>query len=82
MEEKCLKPVQKTEKESVNLATQINHNYVAIRSLTLVHSKVTKHSNYTLYFASSTVKANSPFTQWKAHYVNLNMLEKLKQFLT
>ena len=48
--EKCLKPIQKAEKENVNLATQVNHHYVASRLLTLVHSKVTKHSNYTPYF--------------------------------
>ena len=29
--EKCLKPIQKTEKENVNPATQINHHYVASR---------------------------------------------------
>ena len=57
--EKCLKPIDKTEKENVNLATQINHYYVASRSLTQVSSEVAKHSNYTLYFTSSTVKANS-----------------------
>ena len=38
------------------------HHYVASRSLILVQSKVTKPSNYTLYFTSSTVKANSLFT--------------------
>lgn len=57
--EKCLKPIDKTEKEYVNLATQINYYYVASRSLTQVSSEVTKHSNYTLYFTSSTVKGNS-----------------------
>ena len=28
------------------------HHYVASRLLTLVHFKVTKHSNYTLYFTN------------------------------
>ena len=37
--EKCLKPIQKTEKENENLATHVNHHYVASRSLTLVHSE-------------------------------------------
>ena len=32
---KFLKPIQKTENENVNLATQINHYYVASMSLTL-----------------------------------------------
>ena len=50
--EKFLKPIQKTEKENVNLATQVNHHYVASRLLTLVHFKVTKHSNYTPYFTN------------------------------
>ena len=50
--EKCLKPIQKAEKENVNLATQVNHHYVAIRLLTLVHSKVTKHSNCKPYFTN------------------------------
>ena len=40
-----IKPIQKIEKENVNLATKINHHYVASRLLTLVHSEVTKHSN-------------------------------------
>ena len=57
--EKCLKPIDKTEKENMNLATQINYYYVVSRSLTQVSSEVTKHSNYTLYFTSSTVKGNS-----------------------
>ena len=48
--EKCLKPIQKTEKENVNLATQVNHHHVASRLLTLAHSEVTKHSKYTPYF--------------------------------
>ena len=39
-----------------------NHHYVPSRPLTLVYSKVAKHSSYTLYFKSSTVKANSSFT--------------------
>ena len=64
--EKCLKPVQKTEKENMNLATQVNHHYVAGRLLTLVHSEVTIHSNNTPYFTNtifySLVKANSSFT--------------------
>ena len=38
------------------------HHYVPSRPLTLVYSKVAKHSSYTLYFKSSTVKANSSFT--------------------
>ena len=59
---KCLKPIQKTEQENLNFVTQVNHRYVASSSLTLVHSEVTKHSNYTPYFTNSTVKANSPFT--------------------
>ena len=50
--EKCLKPIQKTEKEKVNPETQVNHHYVASRLLTLVHSEVTKHSNCTPYFAN------------------------------
>ena len=33
--------------------------YVASRSLTLLHSVVTRHYNYTLYFTSSAVKVNS-----------------------
>ena len=49
-DQKCLKPIQKTETENVNLATQVNHHYVA--SMTLVHSEVTKHSNYIPYFTS------------------------------
>ena len=51
--EKCLKPIQKTVKENVNLATQVNYQYVASRLLTLLHSEVSKHSNYTPYFTSS-----------------------------
>ena len=58
---KAFKPIQNTEKENVNPATQLNHHYVASRSLTLVHFEVTKHTNYTPYFTSSTVKANSSF---------------------
>ena len=50
--EKCLKPIQKAEKEDVNLATQVNHHYVESRLLTLVHFKVTKHSNYAPYFTN------------------------------
>ena len=60
--EKCLKPIQKTEKENVNLATKVNHHYVVSRLLTLVHSEVTKHSNYAPYFTNQTIKANSYFT--------------------
>ena len=60
--EKCLKSIQKTEKENVNLAAKVNHHYVESRSLTLAHSEVTKHSNYTPYLTNSTVKANSSFT--------------------
>ena len=48
--EKCLKSIQKTEKENANVVT---HHYVACTSLKLVHYEVTKHSNYTLYFTSS-----------------------------
>ena len=48
--EKCLKPIQKREKGNLNLATQVNHHYAASRLLTLIHSKVTKHSIYTPYF--------------------------------
>ena len=50
--EKCLKPIQKAEKEDVNLATQVNHHYVESSLLTLVHFKVTKHSNYAPYFTN------------------------------
>ena len=50
--EKYKKPIQKTEKENVNLATQVNHHYVASRLLTLVHSEVTKHRNYIAYFTN------------------------------
>ena len=42
---KFLKPVQKAEKENMNLAAQVNHHYVASRLLTQVNSKVTYHSN-------------------------------------
>ena len=49
---KVFKAHTKTEKEKVNPATQVNHHYVASRLLTLVHSKVTKHSNYTPYFTN------------------------------
>ena len=34
-----------------------NTHHDACRSLTLVHSKVSKHSNYTTCFTNSTVKA-------------------------
>ena len=50
--EKFLKPIQKTEKENVNLATQVNYHYVASKSLTPVLSEVTKHSNYAPYFTN------------------------------
>ena len=60
--ETCLKPIYKTEKEKVNLKTQMKHQYAATRSLTLGHFKVTKYSNYALYFTSSIIKANSSFT--------------------
>ena len=50
--EKCLKPIKKTEKENVNLVTQVNYDYVASRSLKAVPSKVTKQSNYTPYFTN------------------------------
>ena len=43
--EKCLKPIQKTEKEKVKPATQVNHHYVASRLLTLVHSEAEKNFN-------------------------------------
>ena len=76
---KCLKPIKKTEKENVNLATQINnHYYVASRSLTLAHSEVTKHSNFSLYYASLTVKINSSFTKcalWKVNTKNKDTLK-------
>lgn len=51
----CLKPIYKTEKElwNANLATQINYHYAERMSLTLVHSEVTKYSNYKQYFISS-----------------------------
>ena len=50
--EKYLKLIQKTKKEKVNPATQESHHYVASRLLTLVHSEVTKHSNYKPYFTN------------------------------
>ena len=50
--EKCLKPIQKTEKESVNLETQVNHHYVASSLLRLVNSEDTKRSNYSPYFTN------------------------------
>ena len=57
---KALKPIQKkTEKGNDNLATQVNQYYVGGRSLTPVHSEVTKHSKYTRYFTNYTIKANS-----------------------
>ena len=37
-------------------------NYAVSRSLTLVHSEVTKHRNYTLHFTRKTVKASLSFT--------------------
>ena len=60
--EKYIKPIQKTEKENVNLATQVNHHYVASRLFILVHSEVAKHRNYMPYFTNETVKGNSSFT--------------------
>ena len=50
--EKCLRRIQKTEKEKVNPATKVNDHYVASRLLTVAHSEVTKHSNYTPYFTN------------------------------
>ena len=50
--EKCLKHIQKTEKENVSLGTQVNSHFAASRFLTLVHSEVTKHSNYTTYITN------------------------------
>ena len=50
--EKCLKPIQRAEKENVNLATKVNHHYIASRLLTLVHSKVT--STATIHHISQT----------------------------
>ena len=50
--EKCLKPIQKAKKEEGNLVTHVNHHYVESRLLTLVHFKVTTHSNYTPYFTN------------------------------
>ena len=47
---KNLKPIEKTERENVNIVTQINHYYVASTLLAPLHSDVTKHSNYTPYF--------------------------------
>ena len=38
--EKCLKPIQNTEKENVNLATQVNQHYVASQSLAVVNLKL------------------------------------------
>ena len=69
--ENCLKPTQKTEKENVNLGTQVSHYHVASRSLTQVYSKIIKHSDYT-----------PSFTSWDKYYKKSNMLEKLKQLLT
>ena len=47
--EKCLKPIQKTETENVNLATQVKQHYVGSKSLTRVHSKVTTQQLYTIF---------------------------------
>ena len=80
--EKCLKPIEKTEKENVNLVTQVNYDYVASRSLKPVPSKVTKQSNYTPYFTNYIVKANSSFTNGMRIMQSLNMLKMLKQLLT
>ena len=44
------KKKKKAEKENVSLATKVNHHNVSSRLLTLVHSEVTKPSNYTPYF--------------------------------
>ena len=52
--EKCLKLIQKTEKKNVKFAAQVNYHYAASSSLTLVHSEVTKRSNYRPYFTNST----------------------------
>ena len=60
--EKCLKPIQNTEKENVNPVTQVNHPFLASRSWTLERPEVTKHSNYTPYFTNLTVKAKTSFT--------------------
>ena len=60
--EKCLKPIQNTEKENVNPVTQVNHHYLASRSLTMERPEVIKHSNYTPYSTNSTVKAKTSFT--------------------
>ena len=38
--------------------TNTPSHYVAIKSLTLVHFEITKHSSFTLYFTNSTIKAN------------------------
>ena len=50
--EKCLKSIQKAEEGNVNHGTQVIHHYVASKLLPLVHSKLTKHSNYTPYFTN------------------------------
>ena len=44
--EKCLKPIQKTEKKNVSLAAQINHKNAASWSLKLVHFEVTTLLHY------------------------------------
>ena len=44
-EKKC-----KTEKENLNLATQISYHYLASRPSTLIHTEVIKQSSYTPYF--------------------------------
>ena len=74
---KFLKPIWKTEKGDLSLATQVNHHYIAQRLLTLVHSRNTKDSK--TVFHNSNSKAYSSFTLWNAHYEKSNMLEKLKK---
>ena len=74
---KFLKPIWKTEKGDLSLATQVNHHCIAQRLLTLVHSRNTKDSK--TVFHNSNSKAYSSFTLWNAHYEKSNMLEKLKK---
>ena len=49
---KVFKGHSKSREKNGNLATQVNHHYVESRLLTLVHFKVTKHSNYAPYFTN------------------------------
>ena len=42
--------------------TQVNHHYLACKSLTPVHSEVSNHSNHIPYFTNSIVNTNSSFT--------------------